>query len=418
MEKLSRLLFTKYGSVLITVLLLTASSYGADTLTWVQQNSTIKQDLWSVYFIDTMSGWAAGNRATVVRTVDGGATWTPCTFSGTDTLYTIVFQDPAIGWTAGTQGRIYVSTDSGKTWTTQFTQPNTYLSKAWAFGTGTVLFAGATYYNRGTNNWCGAFFRTVNAGAAWNPTVFADLYSVGHMCFYSPSIGWAVGLDEVSKTLDSGRTWSTPIDPIISSYKGYVNEVWFIDSIKGFGAGRYGGIVTTADGGATWSAADTSNSAWLEDIRFSDPAHGVTAGERGAVTWSADSGRTWHLTHPRHLPTLDAPWFRSVFSVDNQHWWAAGDSGIIMRGAFTAPSRIDDRRIATKPAPQFLPIAIKSIGTGPVRLHGNYGVSPCFEIFRLDGTRIGHADARKKGGFLFVTMPATLPAGVHVLVAR
>src|SRR4051812_12133909 len=43
---------------------------------WDLQPSGVNDDLHAVAFTDTLHGWAVGQNNTVIRTTDGGATWT------------------------------------------------------------------------------------------------------------------------------------------------------------------------------------------------------------------------------------------------------------------------------------------------------------------------------------------------------
>jgi photosystem II stability/assembly factor-like uncharacterized protein len=307
-----------------------------DTLLWTSQASGVTQDLWSVYFVDSLHGWAVGNYGAAVRTANGGALWSKCTFPSTDTLYTVVFADPAHGWTAGTHGAIYASSDSGKSWIVQFSKVRTWFSDAWRFDSQTVLFAGSTDTTVLNPYDSYAYvLRTANAGQTWTGSVLPNPAGLNSICFVDKLHGWAAGLDMVTSTSNGGQTWGSAVHPLPgASYRGYVNAIWFVDTLRGFGAGRYGGIVGTKDGGKTWNFIDTASGAWIEDICFADPLHGVAVGERGMIAVSSDSGKTWGRGYPHHLPTIDASWFRSVFFLNAQNGWAAGDQGIIIKGAF------------------------------------------------------------------------------------
>ena len=48
---------------------------GGATAQWVAQPSGSVADLRAVSFVDTRSGWAAGENETVLRTTNGGADW-------------------------------------------------------------------------------------------------------------------------------------------------------------------------------------------------------------------------------------------------------------------------------------------------------------------------------------------------------
>jgi len=44
---------------------------------WFWQNPLpTGSNLWSVYFVNELTGWAVGGYGTILRTTDGGTTWT------------------------------------------------------------------------------------------------------------------------------------------------------------------------------------------------------------------------------------------------------------------------------------------------------------------------------------------------------
>jgi photosystem II stability/assembly factor-like uncharacterized protein len=324
---------------LILLNFLPAQAAVPDSLAWVEQNSGVSQDLWSIYFTDSLHGWAVGNLGAVVRTGNGGTTWNRCAFPSTDTLYSIAFANPARGWMGGNHGVIYGSDDSGKTWSPQVTKARTWFANAWCFDSQTVMFIGSTDTTvANPYDSYGYVLQTANAGKSWFGTMFNNPSGIESICFTDRLHGWTAGMDLIKWTINGGQNWSQPADPLTGSYRGYVNVLWFVDTLKGFGAGRYGGIVGTTDGGRTWNFIDTSSGAWIEDICFADPQHGIAVGERGLIAFSSDGGKVWRRGYPHHLPTLDAPWFRSVFFLDPQHGWAAGDNGIIIKGNFIKQS--------------------------------------------------------------------------------
>src|SRR5215467_9921904 len=66
---------------------------------------------------------AVGYGGTILRTTDGGATWTP-QFSGTtNILYGVSFVDANTGTAVGGNGTILRTTDGGATWTVQRSAP-------------------------------------------------------------------------------------------------------------------------------------------------------------------------------------------------------------------------------------------------------------------------------------------------------
>ena len=92
---------------------------------WAKQTSGTTKQLNAVFFVDELTGWAVGNDATVVHTVDGGDTWNPVGVPvGSDVdLMGVDFVDSQFGWVAGKGGAsgavILHTPDGGSTWSTQ-----------------------------------------------------------------------------------------------------------------------------------------------------------------------------------------------------------------------------------------------------------------------------------------------------------
>ena len=70
---------------LIAAALLTGAAASASS-PWVSQTSPTTERLRGVSAASDTVAWASGNRGTVVRTVDGGATWTRLAVPGAGDL--------------------------------------------------------------------------------------------------------------------------------------------------------------------------------------------------------------------------------------------------------------------------------------------------------------------------------------------
>lgn len=147
-----------------------------------------------VDMISTTEAWAVGAVGTILRTTDGGASWQKQASGTQERLDAVRFKDPLHGWAVGTDLALY-TVDGGVTWTP---------------GTGIV-----------------------------GSPVSVDCSTVT-TCF----VGY--GYSIASKTTDGGRTWNDVTFPLA------VGRFQFFDSQKGIASGP-GGVLTTNDGGATWS---------------------------------------------------------------------------------------------------------------------------------------------------------------------
>lgn len=105
---------SKYNGVLWTV-------DGGET--WNLPSSELDAYFASLQFINAQTGWAVGNDGMILRTADGGKSWTAWQWTERaadwmdfETLY---FVSELKGWAAGEHGAIFTTDDGGKTWRQQ-----------------------------------------------------------------------------------------------------------------------------------------------------------------------------------------------------------------------------------------------------------------------------------------------------------
>jgi len=273
---------------------------------WEAQASGVKARLRGVSAASDRVVWASGANGTVLRTADGGATWTKLTVPDADAL-DFRDVDAVSGTTAyilsignGKASRILKTTDAGEHWAPQF-----------------------------VNDDPKAFF---DAMAFWD----AD-----HGVALSDSVD---GQFVVITTADGGRTWTRV--PPDSLPPALVNEGGFAGSGTniavrdahawiGTGAAANARMLLTDDGGKTWQVVDTpvasSASSGIFSVAFRDARHGLTVGgdyrkEEDAVDNAArtdNGGRTW-------LPVMGLGGFRSVVAFvprSTSSWIAVGPRG-------------------------------------------------------------------------------------------
>jgi len=86
---------------------------------WTAQTSGTIRDLKKIIFIDSSNGWCVGDSGTVLKTINGGTTWTGISIDATLNIFSISMVDVLNGWICTTSGRIYYTDDGGATWTQQ-----------------------------------------------------------------------------------------------------------------------------------------------------------------------------------------------------------------------------------------------------------------------------------------------------------
>jgi photosystem II stability/assembly factor-like uncharacterized protein len=328
------------------------------------QPQTVPSGTWNytVTFTDALHGWAAGD--TIIRTTDGGTTWTTAANSGAWSAYVpfwgIDFTDAAHGIVVGIGGHIFGTTDGGGTWvrrshgdgveTLNFAVTDathvwastssgkvlytTDGGQDWAMSpvgdTGAVLHGIAMADNQtgwtvGESGTGGTVFRTSDGGHSWqqqNEGTGQRLFAVAAL---NPQVVMAVGggtqFTVARRSTDGGATWTGMPVPIGDSI--YL-DISFVNSTTGWIVGLDGGIAKTTDGGVTWAAQAAPQTYGLFRVRFADPNNGWAGGYFQKLLHTTNGGQTWVAQDPG-IP--DRTHVLAVSAVSPTVAWIAGYGG-------------------------------------------------------------------------------------------
>jgi photosystem II stability/assembly factor-like uncharacterized protein len=72
----------------------------------VGRNAAVSHQLNDICFVNQREGWIAGERGLLLRTTDGGATWTEMALSTHANLQRLFFLSPDRGWVVGAGGAV------------------------------------------------------------------------------------------------------------------------------------------------------------------------------------------------------------------------------------------------------------------------------------------------------------------------
>ena len=97
-------------------------------------------------------------------------------------------------------------------------------------------------------------------------------------------------------TADGGATW-TATETTLPLWS-YLDGVDMVDAAHAWAVGDYGLIVATADGGRTWTTQSSGVTADLRAVAFSDLQHGFAVGEYLTILHTSDGGATWDALSP------------------------------------------------------------------------------------------------------------------------
>jgi len=261
---------TRNGYVLKT------SNGGAN---WHKVTTGITTPLTSVWFLDTLTGFVAGDKGILLRTSDGGSTWTQAMTVVPGYNYVgLCFTDQLNGWTISSTGAVYHTVDGGNTWT-------------WISMTNTGEIFAFTFPDS-KHGWVvgqwGTIKETHDGGKSWHPQIsHVDITQIWDVSFTDSLYGWcAVGRGYKIHTTDGGKNWLVDGSIYVDAWDHYA--VKFFDHFTGYMTGQYywdsdGFILKTTDGGITWNEEQISIGNTINKLFAYDTLAIYGAGRSGTI---------------------------------------------------------------------------------------------------------------------------------------
>ncbi len=304
---------------------------------WEILNVPTDQHLRSVYFTDSLYGWAVGDSGTIIHTQDGGNSWGIQDAGTNNNIVHVFFLDQQLGWASswnfeGFFGTLILkTTDGGNTWSSQEYQEDN-------------IFMNCILFLDPLNGWMGgsphAIVNTTDGGQSWAQAAIDTnalaFFPVINIFFYDENYGYACGgMFDIA-----GVTWSTsnggekwyPIDNA-DAPADEVHGMHLYDSLNVLGAGGdpdqgYGvGMLRTDDGGYNWDYDELSMAGNAFDIDFRNKKEAwAPLGWSQQMIYSLDAGSTWTLTSTPESTAI----FDMIFT-DTLHGFAVGYDGAFIR---------------------------------------------------------------------------------------
>lgn len=278
--------------------------------------------------------WACGYWGTILRSPDGGRTWSQPDTPTADTLFAISFADDKNGFAVGALGTILRSTDGGETWTQQAVQVADEMGGTRPLDVNLFGVAALSANEAFAVGDLGTVLRTRD-GATWEKLAFdATTYAdenvpdriLNAVVFTSPTDGWIGGeFATLLRTRDGGNTWTGA-----RQINGAPGDLYLFDvSANGGGAaavGLAGGVLVANADGSEWNSRSVDTTAGLFAIAWKGQ-RGITAGDRGVLFVTSDGGTTW--TEPKRPKLFN--WIASATFLNDREALVVGEGGLILR---------------------------------------------------------------------------------------
>jgi photosystem II stability/assembly factor-like uncharacterized protein len=309
-------------------------------LTWTEQTGWLQQRLqgnaerfkhyvFGAAMASAQEGWAVGGGGLVLRTIDGGHHWDEVTAAMTRTeLWDVAFVDDKQGYAVGSYG-VFLRTTDGKTWCRDETNIPGMIHFEGITRAGSRLWL-AGYGSSGGEDSRGRLYWSANNGATWSEVEeIADsggapldlrevhLHSV---IFIDDDNGWVAGsLGTILHSSDGGAHWACQETGINEDLRA----ITFVDLDHGWAVTFQGSVMRTTNGGAVWTQVASDVTRWLKAVAFVDPENGWVGGQ-GGIYCSSDGGSTWSrlLSYEVCPPTAEN--VTSIVVLDEENVWAVG----------------------------------------------------------------------------------------------
>lgn len=292
-------------------------------ITWnlQYQDSLLQQGIKSIFAVDPLVVYAISNDGVAFFSNDGGITWeTQKVHDNFETQHKIFFVNPTKGFLVGFNGRILVSDGEGLDWQPLYDTFNTQIH-AVDFVNSRVGWAGGRQFDGK-----GFLFKTTDGGYSWTPQGTGAGFIID-IAMLDELKGWAVGSDNVYRTIDGGKNWTSfsfinrsQIRGVnfLNNNFGVIFDVWDSDTRKSYN-------YVTHDGGENWTRHQLPETSTFFKLKFTDYTHGWMLNSE-ALWFSADTSKTWTKN-----TNIDV---RNGFSfdfIDNNKGWVAPNFNEVYR---------------------------------------------------------------------------------------
>jgi len=258
--------------------------------------------------------WVAGAGGTILRTSDGGGTWSLQTSNTTNDLY-------GVWGVAGTNELFAVGasatilhTTDGATWTPQAAPlTNFAINGVWGAGNGTVF---------ATTSSTGTIYFTTDNGTTWK-TQPSNATEILRAVWGSKDTDvYSVGDAGTIAHLGNGGAWATQA----SGTQQALAAIWGSGSNDVYAVGGNSLILHSGNGGATWTATQSQAAASFHGL-WGSAANDVYAVGSGGVIVHGSDGADWVALDSGTKNDLFAVWGNGAGDV-----FVVGQGGTILHG--------------------------------------------------------------------------------------
>lgn len=323
---------------------------------WSPLSVPVTEGLFGVSFLNSDTGFVCGgslDRSLILKTEDGGSSWSTFSRNESDFLYDMAMPAPGILVAGGYNGVMLRSTDWGQSWNVRPSSTSGWLYDFYFLDSDTGYCAGTG----------GTLIKTTDAGNTWvvKNTGTSDWLMGVH--FTSASTGFVAGENgKIRKTTNYGDAWNV----MENNDPNFLMGLAFIHPDTGFAVGFGGTILKTVDAGEHWFKISAPTIADLHGITFYSPKHAYISGDN-VILHSSDAGNSWTL--------MNCPVNQQLYKIGiagDSLAYIAGKNGTVLRtGILTGTGETDifpEIRLFPNPVSEVIHLEWSGLFSGDTRI--------------------------------------------------
>ena len=300
-----------------------------------------KADLHAVA-VHGQTALTVGYWGTVLRSVDGGESWSYRATPTSKTLFAVDFADDQRAWVVGDRGAVLHTEDGGESWREVSIEVRDTLGEVTRIEDALFGVAAPSPDEVWIVGDFGLLLHSAD-GATWRRLeIPEETYGDGYLAdrllnsvqFLDRERGWIVGeFGTALRTYDGGQTWTNRREIRDAIEDIYLFDVGANGSGRGVASGTGGVTLISRDGGVTWQALEVPTTAGLFGAAFRGP-RAILVGDRGEIVASRDGGQTWfQAERPKGFQ-----WLQGVTFGANGLVLVVGEGGLILRSTDSGES--------------------------------------------------------------------------------
>lgn len=293
------------------MIILPVSMQGQTLGSWEHISHRTEFTLWDVAFADSLHGSIVGDYGVIMRTTDGGESWTQKLSSDQHAFRNVRYLNDSVGVAAGFRGSFHRTEDRGSSWTriplpTEYTYPG-------------MAVVGSTIWLSGEN---GSILKSTDMGSTWSALESGTDVMLSSISFADAKHGWCASPQRVLlHSSDGGTTWEKQkLDsflPVTTLFARSASECWL--------AGYHGLLMRTSNGGSSWQKLNAYETDYIR-LAFDNRGAGWAVGKRGAIVRAEKNNTSWRLHDLTSAKSL-----HGITFLPNNQAIAVGEFGAVLK---------------------------------------------------------------------------------------